>query len=70
MAGGEGDFDQDGTPDLLLGAFVIPGVYVLLGDGGGAVDNSTAVKGAIATAVVGCLFLIAFEARSWVSIVY
>ncbi|CAN0554270.1 unnamed protein product, partial [Laminaria digitata] len=46
---GDVDLNQDGFSDLMVGAFVVPGVFVLFGHDDGPKDNSTAVKLAIAS---------------------
>ena len=50
----------------MVGAFVVPGVFVLFGHDDSARDNSMAVTLAIVSGVLGCLFCAVYEARVWV----
>lgn len=59
--------NRDGVSDLLIGGFLVPGLYVVLGDGGEPYDNSTAIILAIVCGVLGCLFCVVREAQIWVS---
>lgn len=63
---GGADLNQDGFSDLLVGAFVVPGVFVMFGHDDDPRDNSTAVTLAIVSGVLGCLFCTVYEARVWV----
>lgn len=58
--------NQDGVSDLLVGAFVVSGLYIAFGDDGGAADTSAAVTAAIVSGILGCVFYTVYEARSWV----
>lgn len=60
------DVNCDGVSDLLIGAFLVPGLYIIAGDDGNSGGNS-AVFLAIASGVLGCLFCVARELRVWVS---
>lgn len=60
------DMNGDGVSDLLIGAFLVSGLYIIPGDDGGPREMSTAVIMAIVSGVLGCLFCVAREARIWV----
>lgn len=61
------DMNSDGVSDLLIGAFLVPGLYIVPGDGGSPRDNSIAIIMATVSGVLGCLFCLVREARIWVS---
>lgn len=60
------DLNQDGVSDLMVGAFVVPGVFVMFGHTDSETTDSTAVTAAIISGVLGCLFCALYEARVWV----
>lgn len=64
------DLNCDGVSDLLIGAFLVPGLYMIPGDDGSSGDNNSAVILAIVSGVLGCLFCVARELRVWVSLRY
>lgn len=57
----------DGVSDLLIGAFLVPGLYIIAGDDGSSGDNSSPVILAIVSGVLGCLFCVGRELRILVS---
>ncbi|CAM9964198.1 unnamed protein product [Ectocarpus sp. 6 AP-2014] len=61
------DMNRDGVSDLLIGGFLVPGLYVVFGDGGEPYDNTTAVILAIVCGVLGCLFCVVREAQTWLA---
>lgn len=61
------DINSDGVSDLLIGAFLVPGLYVIAGVDDGSGDSNSAVILAIVSGVLGCLFCVARELRVWVS---
>lgn len=63
------DMNSDGVSDLLVGAFLEPGLYMITGDDGSPGDNSTAIILAVVSGCLGCLFCLLREARIWVSFV-
>lgn len=62
------DMNSDGVSDLLIGAFLVPGLYMIAGDDGGPNNNSTAIILAIVSGCMGCLCCLLREARIWVSL--
>lgn len=61
------DINGDGVSDLLIGAFLDPGLYMVLGDDGNSDDGLSAYILALVSGVLGCLFCVARELRVWVS---
>ncbi|CAM9448813.1 unnamed protein product [Scytosiphon promiscuus] len=61
------DLNGDGISDLMIGAFLVPGVYIIIGDDGSPGDNSAAIVLAIVSGVLGCLFCAGREARLWLA---
>ncbi|CAM9215321.1 unnamed protein product, partial [Hapterophycus canaliculatus] len=61
------DLNGDGTSDLMIGAFLVPGVYIVIGDDGSPDDNSAAIVLAIVSGVLGFLFCVGREARVWLA---
>lgn len=61
------DLNRDGVSDLLIGGFLVPGLYIIAGDDGGPRSMFSAVVLAIVSGVLGCLFCVARELRVWVS---
>lgn len=62
------DLNDDGCKDLVIGAFLAPGLlYVLLGDVEGPYSMSAAVTAAIVSGVLAALFFIGFEIKAYVS---
>lgn len=62
------DLNGDGISDLMIGGFLVPGVYIIIGDDGSPDDKSTAIILAVVSGVLGCLFCAGREARVWVSV--
>eukprot|EP00903_Cladosiphon_okamuranus_P018604 g17125.t1 len=61
------DVNCDGVSDLLIGAFLVPGLYMIAGDDGSSGDNNSAVILAIVSGVLGCLFCVTRELRVWLA---
>ncbi|CAM9630564.1 unnamed protein product [Pylaiella littoralis] len=61
------DMNNDGVSDLLIGAFLVPGLYTINGDDGGPNDDSTAFVLAIVSGCLGCFFCVVREGRVWLA---